>query len=329
MKPRSMHASASAPAKVILFGEHFVVYNKPAILASIDKRVNVDVKVRDDQKFVIKSKIVKNGTFDVDARNKLLDKPSKSTAQPIIQAASDALKEFNSDIGLDLYIRSEFPVGVGLGSSAACAVATIAAVGSLFGGLTKKKVCALSMNAERIVHSNPSGADSAVCTYGGLLLYRREEGIKPIHKQFVSEFIVVDSGIKRSTGKLVSSVGQKMKNDAGAFTSLANMSENITMQALTSIKAEDYAEIGSLMTLNHSILRQLGVSKRTLDKIVQVALDNGALGAKMTGAGGGGCVIILSKNGTDGNTMKKALGEYKTFLTRIEYAGVIVNSPNL
>lgn len=323
MNPKKRHARASAPAKVILFGEHFVVYNKPAILASIDKRVHVDVKVRDDDKIVIKSNMGFHGSFDRKERKQLLSKSFRSLMQPILIAATDAMKEFDADSGLDIKIRTEFPYGVGLGSSAACSVATIAAVGALFGKLSRKKICALSLNAERMVHNNPSGADSAICTYGGLILFKRNDGAKFINSKIRPQLIIVDSGIKRSTGKLVSSVKQRIKKDSEMFLGLANTSENITMQALNAIRAKDYGELGALMTLNHSLLRRLGVSRNVLDKLVEKALVNNALGAKMTGAGGGGCIIALIEKHAK-NKILRAMKNYERFVSQVEYDGVLL-----
>ena len=125
MSLRKNHTRASAPAKVILFGEHFVVYGKPAILASIDKRVYVDVKVGKDSRIVIKSNMGFSGSFDQSEQKQLERKKFKSLLQPILKAANDAMKAFAAHVGLDMQIRSEFPYGVGLGSSAACSVATI------------------------------------------------------------------------------------------------------------------------------------------------------------------------------------------------------------
>jgi len=119
MKPLKNYAGASAPAKVILLGEHFVVYNKPAILASIDKRVHVNVRVRKDDRIVIKSDIDSIGSIDQKKRRQIRVKP-KWLMRSMLIAATDAMKSFNASVGLDIGIRSEFPYGVGLGSSAAC-----------------------------------------------------------------------------------------------------------------------------------------------------------------------------------------------------------------
>lgn len=323
MSPRKNHVRASAPAKVILFGEHFVVYGKPAILASIDKRVYVDAKVRKDSRIVIKSNMGFSGSFDQSEQKQLERKKFKSLLQPILKAASDTMKASDAHVGLDIQIRSEFPYGVGLGSSAACSIATIAAVSSLFGKLSKQKICEMSLDAEKLVHTNPSGADSAICTYGGLMLFSKHDGAKPINHQIDLKLIVANSGIKRTAGKLVSNVMRLRGKDPDLFYGLSNMSENITSQALKAIKSKDYAELGALMTLNHSLLRRLGVSRSALDKLVDIALKNNALGAKITGAGGGGCIIALVNDGSK-NKVVKAMKSYDAFVSKVEQRGVTI-----
>ncbi len=322
MKPLKNYAGASAPAKVILLGEHFVVYNKPAILASIDKRVHVNVRVRKDDRIVIKSDIDSIGSIDQKKRRQIRVKP-KWLMRSMLIAATDAMKSFNASVGLDISIRSEFPYGVGLGSSAACSVATIAAVGSLFGKLTKKRICDISLNAEKLVHGDPSGADSAICTYGGLMFFNKNNGVKLIKSKLDLQLFVVNSGIKRATGKLVSVVKEKVERDPDLFMGFASMSESITMQGLEAIKGQDYGELGALMTLNHSLLRKLGVSRTILDRLVEVALKNEALGAKITGAGGGGCIIALT-NKHSKNKIMKAMKRYGVFLSKVEHNGVLV-----
>jgi mevalonate kinase len=323
MNPIKKHARASAPAKVILFGEHFVVYNKPAILASIDKRVYVDAIARNDDKVTVKSNMGFGGTFSKAKLEDVKREKFRSLVQPVLAAANDAMQEFNASTGLDISIRTEFPYAVGLGSSAAISVATIAAVSSLFGKLSKQKICNMSLDAERIVHNNPSGADSAICTFGGLMRFDRSEGARPINSSIAIDLVVVDSGIKRITGKLVSSVKKLRESNAELFDGLSNMSSNITAQALKAIKGRDYAELGALMTLNHSLLRRLGVSRKELDKLVDIALKNGALGAKLTGAGGGGCIIALVTKSSK-NKVLKGIKKYDTFVSRVEHEGVVV-----
>jgi mevalonate kinase len=317
------HVRASVPGKVILFGEHFVVYGRPAILASIDRRVYVYASVRKDHIVSISSNIGISGKFNTDDLREAKQKPFRSMVQPVLAAAHDAMEEFDTSTGLDLRIKTEFPLAVGLGSSAAISIATIGAVGSLFGKLNKQRICDLSLGAERIVHNNPSGADSAICTYGGLMLFDRDGGAKPVKSRAVLHLVIVDSGVKRVTGKLVSNVKRLREEDPEFFEGLSSMSSNITSQALKAIRSNDYAELGALMTLNHSLLRRLGVSRSILDKLVEMALKSGALGAKLTGAGGGGCIIALVREDSRKKVLKE-MRKYDAFASSVEHRGVVI-----
>lgn len=324
MKPVRKRSCASAPAKVILFGEHFVVYGKPAVLAAIDKRIHVRVTARNDDKIMINSNMNFRGSFSRTKAERAVRKNFHSMTQPILAATIGAMNEFDSFTGLDIRIDAGFPYAVGLGSSAATAVATVAAVGSLFGRLSKQRICEVSLDAERIVHKNPSGADSAICTYGGLMLFEKGKEARPIKTRLDLPLVVVDSGVKRVTGKIVASVSKLRKSDSDVFDGLSNMSHGVTLQALDAIRRKDYAEIGSLMTLNHSLLRMLGVSTNTLDMIIHKALNGGAIGAKLTGAGGGGCVIALAGRNSQRNVLKSVRG-YDAFATKLESRGVLIS----
>jgi len=119
-------------------------------------------------------------------------------------------------------------------------------------------------------------------------------------------------------------VKQLRESDAELFYGLSDMSSNITAQALKAIKSKDYAELGALMTLNHSLLRRLGVSRNVLDKLVDIALKNGALGAKLTGAGGGGCIIALV-NESSKNKVLREMKKYDAFVSSVEHRGVVAN----
>lgn len=325
MKLARKSATASAPAKVILFGEHFVVYGKPAILASVDKRIYVNAAARNDNEVTVRSNMGFSGTFNRNDLAEIKKKSFKSMVQPVLAAAYDAMHECEASTGLDLRIRAEFPYAVGLGSSAAISIATIAAVSSLFGRLSKQRICDMSLGAERIVHNNPSGADSAICTYGGLMLFNRTDGARSINSKMDLQLVIVDSGVKRVTGKLVSSVKKLHEDDPELFDDLSNMSGNLTARALKAVRGNDYAEVGALMTQNHSLLRRLGVSRTMLDKLVDVALKSGAFGAKMTGAGGGGCIIALVNEDSKKNVLR-AMRKYDAFASSVERSGVVIEN---
>ena len=162
-----MKSRASAPGKVILFGEHFVVYGVKAILCAINKRVTVTAEKTDEQIISIKSNI---GKLEL-APNKSISEID-STLKPFYYLANKMIK--NNDVGIKINVESEIPLGVGLGSSSACCVAGAAAISRLFADTTKEEILNLSIEAEKTIFHNTSGADCTVCTYGGIMEYDKK-----------------------------------------------------------------------------------------------------------------------------------------------------------
>ncbi|MBS7614476.1 mevalonate kinase, partial [Candidatus Bathyarchaeota archaeon] len=170
-----IRARASAPAKVILLGEHFVVHGTPAIVLAIDLRATVLAEQRKDKKIYVESKALKCSDYfeDYDFRVKKGNKYPNSQLEPIFAVVKNVMETTNKDFGFNLKIDSDIPVAAGLGSSAAIAVASTAALSHLFSlCLNDKEIFEFAFEAEKIVHGNTSGVDPAVSTYGGILCYQ-------------------------------------------------------------------------------------------------------------------------------------------------------------
>ena len=170
-----MKSVASAPGKVILFGEHFVVYGLKAILGSIDRRVTVTSTKTDDKNIVIKSSLghvsmPTSGNYD----------QIKGSFRPFTYIAKKMIERFQYDGGLEIIIESNIPSGVGLGSSSACCVAAAGSISGLFSEFTKNEILNLAMEAERTIFREASGADSTVSTHGGIIEYDKESGFSKI-----------------------------------------------------------------------------------------------------------------------------------------------------
>ncbi|MEM4611474.1 MAG: mevalonate kinase [Candidatus Nitrosocaldus sp.] len=321
-----MTAVASAPAKAILFGEHFVVYGKPAIATALKRRVKATSTMNDVGEIRVRS-MLGYSRIPLPCTDPHLYEhdPHKH----IIFSAASVMRLLNKHVGVDILLESDFPYGMGLGASAATSVATIASVASLLGSISRDEVFRLSLEAERLVHRNPSGIDSAVCTYGGLVLFKDgrierldEKGYDSSH---ALRFMIVNSGMMKDTGSMVMKVKARGESSREEFASLAEMSEMLTMQALYAIMCSDLARVGELLTLNHGLLRRLGVSNDTLDAIVYTLVKNGAYGAKLTGAGGGGCIISLIDEARS-SMLFDALCNYEAFTSSIEDDGVIIHT---
>ena len=173
-----MKSKASAPGKVILFGEHFVVYGVKAILCSINKRVTVIAEKTSERKISINSEI---GNLVLEP-NKLISEIN-SPLKPFYYLANKAIK--NQDAGIEIKIKSEIPLGAGLGSSSACCVAGAAAIFKLFGDVSKEKILELAIEAERTIFENTSGADCTVCTYGGIIEYGKNKALKKLKMNLI------------------------------------------------------------------------------------------------------------------------------------------------
>lgn len=291
-----MKAIASAPGKIILTGEHFVVYDEPALVMAINRYVWVSAEDRSDIEIYISTSLGVSGSFNGEMfKPEIGGEDAKKILEPIKISAEAVLKNLNVKRGLNIEVSSTLPIAVGLGSSGASAVATVAAVGKLLGAnLNKKSIIDLSTEAERYVHSNPSGVDQTISTYGGVASYKK--GRRIMHLKVLSPIPIVigNSGVDRNTGKLVNGVKLKVEKFPNVFKPLINAAGKLTIKAIDALKHEDLETLGQLMDVDHGLLTSIGVSSEILDKLVYAARRGGALGAKLTGGGGGGCMVALS-----------------------------------
>ncbi len=282
---------ASAPAKAILFGEHFVVYSKPAIALALKKRMYAKVKVRDDDVVEVISDLGYSKHSIEDGYNI----NSEDVHRHIIHSALLTMEHISKYKGLTIIIDSEFPFSMGLGASAASSACVIAGVAYAIMQykLPTDDIFKLSLDAERLIHRNPSGIDSATCIHGGLV-YFKDGKIEKINVYCNDlNFLIASSNIKKDTGNMVSRVKALYENNRDEFLGLASISESITMQGINALMSCDKVKLGILMSMNHTLLKSIGVSNDTIDALVSKAIRHGAYGAKLTGAGGGGCIISL------------------------------------
>ncbi|MEW6043273.1 MAG: mevalonate kinase [Thermoproteota archaeon] len=309
-----MKSVSSAPAKVILFGEHFIVYGGKAILCSINKRIFVESEIAGD-KIAISSDL---GSLEapVDVQIKEVD----SVFRPIVFLAQNALRQFKQDSGLRISVRSEIPSGVGLGSSSACCVAAASSIFGLFAKPSKEEILKYAIEAERTIFENTSGADTNICTYGGIMEYTKN-GIRKLDLSPSFKIVVANSKVAHSTSQVVAKV-KKFKDDhPDVFSALCDNESSLIEEALEDLKRNDVAALGTKMRVNQAHLEKIGVSNEILNSIVD-SLNGVSYGAKITGAGDGGCVIAL----VDGKNLDKTLdavgSKYECFSAEIDTAGV-------
>lgn len=289
--------TASAPAKVILFGEHFVVYGEPAIVLAIDKRAYASVKMRNDSKIYINSTDL--GIAGYFEKNRFISEHGDQNAElklkPIKNAIQKVLERVRKSVGVNVEIHSHIPVAAGLGSSAAVVAAVTKATSHLLDiGLSKEEIASITLESERLVHGTSSGIDPTITTYGGVLLFRKGKGFMQIDVKEDMPLIIGNTEIERSTGELVSIVRQRREKYPSIINPLIKAGGKIALKAVNALENHNFTVLGELMNINHALLYALGVSNSQLEKLVYAAREDGAYGAKLTGAGGGGCMIALS-----------------------------------
>lgn len=284
-------ARASAPGKVILFGEHFVVSGFPAIVTAIDRRVKVLLTRSPNDKFVI----ISGQSFSAWSMTGEVLGNRPSPFQPFY----NMVKTFCDDFGLKCVgraeVESEITGAAGLGSSAAVAVALVKAFSQLNGlELTRDEVIHYAMKAEKEFHGRPSGIDPTIATVGGTIVYHGPGKYHQLPLPANIRLVIVFSGRKRKTSKMVNYVQQTAKEKPSFFEELSKVYSVIYQEAVDALQSKEIKKLGHLFTLNHILLRCLGLSNDVLEKIVDDFSRLGACGSKLTGAGGGGCVIAAA-----------------------------------
>ena len=289
--------TASAPGKVILFGEHFVVYGTDAILCAIDRRVSITATRSPDVRIVSEM-----GTLECESAQRRPEEID-ATLRPLYHIARESLKASDGyDGGITLNVNSEIPPGAGLGSSSACCVAGAAAALGAITGINAQHdtVMKLAMNAEKTVFPGASGADTAASMLGGMIIYKKDTGYKRIQMNRDANFglVVSDSEIKHSTEEMVSNVARVRDENMAGFESLCRKEDALVSDVLCILDAGAHANddihiaarLGRLASLNQKYLVEIGVSNHKIDGMVQL-MDRITYGSKITGAGGGGCII--------------------------------------
>lgn len=278
-------AVGTAIGKIILMGEHSVVYGEPA-LAIPFSTTKIETTIYKKSGPVILDCFFYNGI--------LSNAPERLRGLTIV--IKEVVKSFNEElIDFNINIESSIPPERGMGSSAAVSVATIRALYKYFDyPLTEADLIKWTNISEKIIHGNPSGIDAAVIIGERSLYYIKGKEFVPFDFKLDAYLIVADTGevgqtreAVESVKKLIESHPQKSKSLIGKLGILANKAKKL-------MESNNPMELGKIMTRAHGFLDELGVSNYTLNGLVNTALNNGALGAKLTGGGRGGCMIALA-----------------------------------
>ena len=285
--------SSRAPGKIILSGEQFVVLGAPAVAMAVTLYSKIDVSPSQSGSIEVTADIPLHLVGDADKRSSSAE--NQELLEPLRLAASATLDHLGTEErSVHVDANCQIPIGAGLGSSASTTVATISAVAKSRGTrLDRREIFKLAFIPENYLHGHPSGVDQATCTYGGIIQFRKPSKIKSVNVKRPPMILVCDSGIHRSTKALVGSVVKRSREQTEGFQTHLEEINALSNAVVKALQSEDDNELGSLMNRNHELLRQIGVSTPMLNRLVAAARKGGALGAKLTGAGGGGCIIAL------------------------------------
>jgi len=305
---------ASAPAKIILFGEHFVVHGTKAILAAIDKRVTVTSTFTENKTIKVDSQL---GTIEVPISSS--HEEVKSEFRPFVYLANKIINSEQNASGLEITIDSDIPIGVGLGSSSACCVAAAASISELFNELSSEEILKMSIEAEKTIFPDTSGADCTVCTYGGMIEY---PSVEKIDNTFDLNLLIANSMIPHNTKNSVEKVNKFKENDEERFSQLCDLETKLIDEVITAMKNNDATAFGLKMSENQKYLEEIQISNDTLRDMIN-SLKEISLGTKITGAGDGGCIIALVKDENMDKVTALLPKDKEYFSAKIDTKGVV------
>jgi mevalonate kinase len=273
-------ASGRAAGKVILLGEHVVVYARPALAAGLARGLEVRVQ---------------RGTGGPSVETDVAALAADERPVALVREAAAALG-IAAD-GLRVLIRSELPAGAGLGSSAALSVAVLRALAEAAGRrLALADELALGRRLEAVFHGNPSGIDPAAAVLGGCFRFTRGEPpmVTPLRVPRPLPLVVGFTGRGRSTGAVVAGLRARWEGDRAAYERRFDEVAGLVAEGAAAVESGDVPGLGRAFDENQRLLEALGVSAPEVESLVAVARSAGAFGAKLTGGGGGGAIIAVA-----------------------------------
>jgi len=286
---------SSAPGKIILFGEHAVVYGRPALAVPVTQ-VHADVEVSDSDRAGIWI-----SAPDVNLHAELNSLPSDHPIASVIHNFF-FLSRVSSFPNLQIRISSTIPVASGLGSGAAVTVALLRALslalseveGSfLIHPMADEEINAFAYEIEKLHHGTPSGIDNTVVTYAKPVYFVKGRPVEIFKVGAPFTIVIGDTGISAPTKESVANVRKLWEADKTKWENMFDEIGKIAEKAREAIERGKTEELGVLMNENHALLQEMTVSSPELDKLVSAARSAGALGAKLSGGGRGGNMIAL------------------------------------
>jgi len=285
--------SGKGYGKTILFGEHFVVYGLHAIASALGAYTTADVK------------IIEGSGWTVDDQRPATPgykKQKHNEAMQSVQNVIDYLKIDTKNQKLEITFSGNLIAASGVGASAAQCTSLARALNDTFNlDLGDEKINEAAYEGEKAYHGTPSGIDNTASTYGGLIWFKKNmtggkntmDLLQALKKM---SLVIANTGITASTTEVVADVRRLKEKYPVKFERIFAEYKNLAEDAKNALINGDIITIGDLMNQNHKLLQEITVSGEVNDELVEIALQNGAVGAKMTGTGRGGLVIALAEN---------------------------------
>jgi hydroxymethylglutaryl-CoA reductase len=296
-------ATGEAAGKVILLGEHAVVYDRHALALPLESSVTATIAENGNTGGITLS-IPDWGT----RQEWKPGKPVEGTAAEAVDLIMQKLGVFGQ--GFDILVNSRIPAAMGLGASAAFAVSVIRAFNNLLGkNMSNADIDNLAFECEGLTHGTPSGIDNNIATYGQPVLYSKSTRTRtrPFELIEVPPLVVAASGMRGCTKDQVAAVRGRYDRNTALYSTIFDEIDEISVAGSVALKNCDYEQLGSLMNVCHGLLNAIEVSTPEIEKMIAIARANGAVGAKLTGAGGGGSIVALCPGKSA--DVAKALGD--------------------
>lgn len=285
-----MGQTISAPAKIILLGEHAVVYGKPSLavpMSALRAYAQIVPMPRNSG--------LKITAVDLDNEEFVVDLNSPKTDQPLVTAALLLLNSLGSPLpDANIILHSDIPFASGMGSGAAITTALFRAIILLLGkSLPDNRLNDLVYEVEKTHHGTPSGVDNTVIVFEQPIYFVRGKPIERLNIPKPFTLLVADTGVAASTKLAVADVRVLYDRDEPMMVRALNSIADLVLLGRGAIESGDFVSLGAAMNENHKLLQKLTVSSPLLDQLVNVAQDSGAMGAKLSGGGRGGNMIAL------------------------------------
>lgn len=285
--------TVSAPGKLMLLGEHAVVYNRPCLVTAVDQRMRATVEILSSADFELEAPDV-NVTGYKKPLSELGVGDIPKGAQFVEIAVKNMTEKYPLSSGIRVTTASEFSSQFGFGSSSASTVCTVKAISVLLGlNLSKKEIFDIAFKTVLDIQKKGSGFDVAAAVFGGTLYFVTGGRVIEPMPIFTLPLIVGYSGVKADTVTLINKVKESFAGREIRLEEIYTGIKQLVEEAKHALLKSDWQKFGDLMNQNQTYLNELGVSIEKLDSMINASLTAGAYGAKLSGAGGGDCMITV------------------------------------